>query len=167
MPKKLEDQIDLPIKKCIAMLNLLGLRTLWSCCGFDYKGQPKWKDHTHDNAYISIDFNSGINNLNELLFIRSKSGWSLSIGDVSCKEAWLLEAPSVFGEEMWNKRDSIHFHERSNISIKNLETVLLGMAELMLDKVTITDENLTMKDIFEYWQHEPAKDWIIKRDEMT
>ena len=164
MPKKLEDQIDVPIKKCVAMINLLGLKTLWSCCGFDYRGQPKFKDH--GDAHIYINFNDGINKINELLFIRSKSGWSLSIADVSCTEAWHLEAPSVFGDEMWSKKDSIHFHESSNISIKNLETVLVDMKELMLEEVVLMDENSTMKELFEYWQHEPAEDWVIKKEEI-
>ena len=166
LPEKLEDQIDAPIKKCIAMLNLLGLKTLWSCCGFDYRGQPKFKDHAYGNAHIFIDFNSGIKNINELLFIRSKSGWSLSVANVSCTEAWLLEAPSVFGSEMWNNKDSIHYHESSNISIKNLETFLVGMEELMLEKVVLADENTVMKELFEYWQHEPAEDWVIKKEEI-
>jgi len=166
IPEKLEDQIDIPIKKCVAMINLLGMKTLWACCGFDYKGQPKFKDHTYGKTHIYIDFKTGLSNLQKLSFIRSKTDWSLSIVSVSCTDAWLLEAPHRFGPNIWTKKNSIHFHESSNISIKILENVLISMKDLMVDAVDLIDENTVMKEHFEYWQHDPAEDWIIKKEDV-
>lgn len=51
---KLEDLIDFPIKRTIALLNLIGFKTIWSCCGFNYPGEYG-RDHSINR--LSISFN--------------------------------------------------------------------------------------------------------------
>lgn len=41
MKKNLSELIDTPIKKTVVLLNLLGLRTVWSCCGYNYPGDEE------------------------------------------------------------------------------------------------------------------------------
>ena len=52
--KNLRDDIDVPIRKLVAMFALLGCTPLWSCCGFDYDGQPMHKTHEYGNIYSFI-----------------------------------------------------------------------------------------------------------------
>lgn len=165
LPTKLEDQIDVPIKKSVAMLNLLGIRTLWACCGFDYKGQPKYKDHVYGNPHIIIDFEDGLRMKdNGLLAIAINSGWQLAVSQASCTIVFVLTARKMY-EGIWKDPKSIHYHENANIAIKNLENALRKCTPYFKDEVILIDENSVMQKHFEHWGHEPSDNWVIKKED--
>ena len=135
LPDNLEDQIDLPIKNCVAMLNLLGIETWWACCGFDYKDQPKWKDHVYGNPHIIFSLENGLNmKHNGLLYLSQTTGWCLSVCNASCQVAFTLTAKQMY-PQIWQNKKSIHFHENGNIAITNLETQLKKFKDHFKDEV--------------------------------
>src|SRR3990167_575278 len=58
---RLEDDIDEPLKTCVMALALLGCEPVWSCCGFDYAGQPIHKSHEHGRCGIRLRDNESGN----------------------------------------------------------------------------------------------------------
>jgi hypothetical protein len=45
--QNLEDDIDKPMKLIVGAAALIGAKPQWSCCGFNYDGQPAHKDHVY------------------------------------------------------------------------------------------------------------------------
>ena len=53
----LEQDVDEPIKTCVMGFSLLGCNPIWSCCGFDYDGQPIHKRHRYGCEYFILEYN--------------------------------------------------------------------------------------------------------------
>lgn len=158
----LEDDVDTPIKKCVAMLALLGLEPLFSCCGFDYQGQPYHKAHQYGHPYIMVSKNA----------VSSK--WLLSGGNGNLGWGWrirkhlpnalILELP-IKGNPHWRKRDCIHFSEEVVLGISYLERGLLGLSDSFQSTVILLDTNQNYKkNGIRYWQYPPKKPWVIQKE---
>lgn len=169
---KLEDCIDTPIKKCVALLNLLGLETVWSCCGFDYEGQRN-KDHVPGSPQIFIKANSKSFNL--LLKIvdyelfKVQNAWNAMIKCMQLQEPTFIlfcQFPMNKGG-LWDTQNSPHFHERPVMCITFLEHRLLQFKDKMKNKVVLTDMNKTMKDITPIWGMNYMEDWIIRKEDWV
>lgn len=155
--KRLEDDIDLPIRKSVAMCALLGRRPLFSCCGFDYYGQPYHKYHQYDAPYITISENE-------------KSSFLLNVGNVS---GWKTEkhAPKTmkieFRTEMnpsWGSRESIHSSEERAIAMSVLEKFLMNFYPYFAEEVALHDTNHRYKDGgVRFWQYPAKEPWVIKK----
>lgn len=52
--KNLKDLIDKPILKTVALLNILGFKTVWSCCGYNYPGDVN-RCHQMGQSYFIFD----------------------------------------------------------------------------------------------------------------
>src|SRR3990167_10289827 len=63
----LRDDIDQPIRNCVAYLALLGCNPVWSCCGFDYIGQPIHKSHEYGSSGFCLTDNEQTRRLSESL----------------------------------------------------------------------------------------------------
>lgn len=168
--KRLEDEIDRPLKRCIALLNLLGLKTRWCCCGFDYKGQPDHKSHTYNNLQIFIEDNSVAKDffIHFLDTMHQNDGWSaLLYRQAGQKTCWALCTPfgcSNLGcPPDWNKSTSEHYHEVPNIKIKALEDFLSELGDHMYDEVVLEDSNAAMTQIYRDWNVAPGEPWVIKK----
>lgn len=168
---KLEDDIDKPIRKCVAMLALLGLQPVWSCCGFNYDGQPIHKDHTYGNAYISIiddtkceDFIKEIQEvLNEKPIVYSLFSWK---GNryISDGERLVGFETTIVRDGQWNTKQSIHFSEHGATYIKYLEMMLLEFEDRFLDKQILVDTNVAYKLTFPHWQYPAKEPWEFTKE---
>lgn len=158
----LEDDVDAPIKKCVAMCALLGLEPLFSCCGFDYHGQPYHKSHQYGEPYIMLQENE---TSKQWLTMGTKEklvgGWTIR---KFIKGTILLEH-KISGNPHWRKKDCIHFAEEIVIGITLLERALLGLSEHFLPSIVLPDTNQNYKkNGVRYWQYPPKKPWVIKKE---
>ena len=158
----LEDDIDTPIKKCVAMLALLGLEPLFSCCGFDYQGQPYHKSHQYGEPYIMVKDNpitrqwTHMGTNGNLVY-----GWKIR-KHVQGTYLIVLKVP---GNPYWRKKDCIHFSEEVVIEISLLEKTLLGLQESFLPRIVLEDTNQNYKkNGIKHWQYPPKKPWVIKKE---
>jgi hypothetical protein len=157
---KLEDDVDLPIKKCVAMCALLGLEPLFSCCGFDYDGQPYHKSHQYGEPYIM--FKSNPKTLSLLTYPPNwKFGWLMR----KHVQNTILLVLKVEGNPHWRKKDCIHFAEELVISIAWLERFLSFQKDAFLDEIILCDTNQNYKKSgVRFWQYPPKEDWVIQKE---
>lgn len=156
--KRLEDDIDEPIKKCVAMLALLRCEPTFSCCGFDYDGQPFHKSHQYGEPYIRMKSNLfSISITTQPL----KYGWYVVnvVGEVSL--CWRASA-----NPHWRNNNCIHFSEEIVGAIAWLEDGLLRNKDNMLDEVILTDTNRKNKTLNRFWQYPPKEDWVIRKTDV-
>jgi len=159
----LKDHIDEPILKCVVGLNLLGIKTGMSCCGFDYENPKVPKSHLKPYIYIIKESLNNPQKCQDLLEIMHKSCWSLNgnVGpiffDLMC-DSWDERHP-------WSKRDSIHNYEVPIIKIQFLEN---SINEKVVSKdfnedysVLIEDGNKLYLKQFRKWVYKPALDWKV------
>lgn len=156
---RLEDDIDLPVKKCVAMFALLGFQPLFSCCGFDYHGQPIHKSHQYGRPYFMFQGNP---KSLSLVGCRFSMGWrSVSMYN---KTTVFLENV-IEGNPHWRKKDCIHFSEECNIAISWIEKWLLSNKSLMADTITLEDTNQNYKkNSIRFWQYPAKEPWIIQKE---
>ena len=163
--KGLDYFIDEPIKDCVAFLNLLGFKTRWSCCGFDYKNQLDIKSHTINRPHIYLTYVIS-KGLDFLVRICVESGWSLRLTKVSCDICWEISC-GLSLDPNWDKKESIHNYESSVVAIENLRRTLLKYKEYFLEGVILEDENIRMKDLMSNWQYPLSLPWIIRKKELN
>ena len=178
--KYLKDDIDVPIRSVIAMLALLGCEPLFSCCGFDYDGQPLHKTH----EYGCVFFQMKKNKQSEILIATLEHldivvKLSKEIVDDWIWEWWELNniifLRSAFTRQHkdnrypWvDKRTCIHYCEMGVLNINRLEKALWKMKDYMLDEVTIVDTNndyKTDKNI-RNWQYPGLEPWAVTIDDV-
>lgn len=158
---KLEDDIDKPIKNCVAMFALLGCQPFYSCCGFDYSKQPFHKSHQYGRPYIMLSDSERTAQILEILS-RQKTVWYAEKGAQGYVNLQVMAGMNPH----WRKEECIHFAEECVISIKWLECFLVVLKSGMLEEVVIEDTNLRAKKDLEYWQYPPKEPWVILRSEV-
>lgn len=159
----LKDDIDLPIRKSVAMLSLLGFSPLFSCCGFDYKGQPFHKSHQYGEPYIMVSLD------------KYSSKW---IGEEKSRDfinPWKIKK-FVRGSLLivlkdgkfnphWRKKDCIHFSEECVLCISTLERTLLTLKDSFANEALILDTNQNYsKNGVRHWQYPPKEPWLVRKD---
>lgn len=156
--KKLEDDIDEPIKKCVAMLALLRCEPTFSCCGFDYDGQPFHKSHQYGEPYVRMK-----SNLYSLALTSQplQYGWqaAMVVGEVTL--VW-----KSHGNPHWRNTNCIHYSEEIVGAIGWLEWALSQNKDKMLDEVTLEDTNKKNRGINRFWQYPPKKDWVVRKKDI-
>lgn len=158
----LKDHIDVPIRKCVAGLALLGLKPMMSCCGFTYKGEekePRYKSHL-GKAYIYISYN-GEAPL-RLLSLAAFSQWTINFLNPNLIDFY---AGTWHKDHPWAKSGCVHNYEIFALALRSLENALQKQESFFLDKVTLVDGNRWYKEQTKHWQYEPAEDWIITKEE--
>lgn len=159
---ELKDDIDLPIRKCVAMVALLGCEPTFSCCGFDYAGQPFHKSHQYRQPYIKMKSNwfstRFYMNANVIL---SKFGWNFR----PMGQEYILEL-LVSMNPHWMKTECIHSSEECVIGIANLEWALKSFSSEFAEEVTIRDTNESHRERLKFWQYPPKKEWVVRRDKL-
>jgi len=173
----LEKDIDLPIKTIVGMFALLGCEPLFSCCGFDYAGQPIHKTHEYGNAYVMLRNNKqtkwvieqmiGIKFLKE--GIEKTSRWRT--WEVE-KEEIVFVALSFDWEESnrdypWTKTNCIHYSEKGVIGLGVLRKVLWKFRNGFLDNVILSDTNNLHNKNLPYWQYPGLEEWKINKEELV
>lgn len=154
----LEDDIDEPIKTSLMGLALLGTTPIYSCCGFDYDGQPYHKSHQYGEPYILF--------WGEPLFSKELPlGWEL----VQRKDdVWMLVLKDRVVQSMnphWRNPECIHFSEEIVIFLLQLENWIISMSIGDFDtEVVLRDTNNNSTN--PYWQYEGKEDWKITFDDF-
>lgn len=171
--RNLEYDIDLPMRKLVAMFALLGCEPLWSCCGFDYDGQPMHKTHEYGDTYIMFLDDWRIQSILKIL-LTGKKIFDLR-GDTSewiiCKQHNLIYLRSDFDYEYsrdkypWSMKHCIHYPELSVSRIKQLEDLLyMYFRDEFVDSVILKDTNRSQKKYTSNWQYPSLEDWAIKKE---
>mgnify|MGYP001559825545 FL=1 len=168
----LEQDIDAPIKICVMALALLGCEPMWSCCGFDYAGQPLHKSHCYGTSGVALRDNPRTRWLTKQLeetrleFQDYANAWRVAYtnhyGDARCG----LTSDTHTGN-VWPHIDSIHYSEPAAIAIQILETFLLGLSESFQDCVTLRDTNDEFHKRFSWWQYPAKADWLIRKSDLV
>lgn len=165
---KLEQDVDEPMKNVVMMLNLLGCVTSWSCCGFNYEGQPFHKDHTYGYIYVVMkaDLRS-FDIVRRFMEFRHtlSAAWNCKLAKSDDVAIFSLSA-YIQRQEQWNSPASPHYGELGATYIACFEEFLWSLKEEFLDKVIMKDRNAEYKERFSNWQYPPKEDWLIKRDDL-
>ncbi|MHA2092277.1 MAG: hypothetical protein ACW98K_15620 [Candidatus Kariarchaeaceae archaeon] len=176
--KSLKEDIDVPVRKLVAMFALLGCEPLFSCCGFDYDGQPLHKTHEYGCVYFQLKDNyRTVQILHELVEAKivydhdeETSKWQRW----KIKDTWFLR--SAFTREHdkidypWvSDRTCIHYSEIAVLRIDLLEKTLLNGINRFADVVVLSDTNGVYKDEqkISHWQYPGLEPWIIRKDEIS
>lgn len=167
----LEDDIDTPIKRVVMALALLGCEPLWSCCGFDYVGQPIHKEHQSERAWVVLRDNERTRWLAAKIIIDGlpykayANTWKVDFfehyGD---RKASLYS--DIVDRNSWPDPDCIHFSEPGAISIQILEDFLLGLKDEMAETVTLADTNAEFRERYASWQYPPKAPWVICKSDL-
>ena len=172
----LENDIDVPIKKLVALFALLGCNPLFSCCGFDYAGQPIHKTHEYGNAFIIFEENKASANIfRELVdgkyvcegFDNKELNWRTYLSErnrryFSSSFVWWWEDIKY----PWANKNCIHFSELGAINIAQIEKAFLRAGRsAFLDSVIVKDTNEAYKKNVPYWQYPSLKPWIILKED--
>jgi hypothetical protein len=164
----LENDIDKPIRLCVAMLALLGCDLAWSCCGFDYMEQPKHKSHAYGEPYIMMK-------CTERAIALCKQITDSCNPYPHLANSWRVKSRDVYGEEMlslwcdiekgnsWPDKSMIHYSEPGAIAIGYLEQYLSTLFYECTDKVWLRDYNHVYKTRFEHWQYPAQEPWLVTR----
>lgn len=159
---ELRDDIDLPIRKCVAMLALLGCKPIFSCCGFDYKDQPFYKSHQYGLPYVKLTDNIFTTKLRANLE-QSLFRYSWSFRNVGSEVYLELLVP---GNPAWRDVSCIHQSEEYVIGIQHLEDELGRLQEDFMNECTIADTNSRYKSIFRFWQYPHHKPWTVHKYDL-
>lgn len=163
--KDLVDDIDQPIRKSLAMLSLLGCKTIWSCCGFDYEGQPVHKFHEYGTVFFRMHFSEASHTVAaNLLMARLALPWEIKLFYTNIPEVQ-FKAPIGFEDHLktWENSLCPHYPEPAVQAICNLENRLIKFKEHFLDEVTLVDTNAEYQKAFPDWQYPPKNPWVIRK----
>lgn len=170
----LENDVDEPIKWTVAALTLLGVQPVFSCCGFNYVGQPLHKRHTVGTTYISVLANAEFNTLCEELnqYSDHLRGWWWEIvngsglykedqhGQIYFSETWARH-----GVPEWDDPLCIHYSEMAALAIRSMNVTLYRN---FWDKIhlsaVLTDSNGHYQSGVSAWQYPAKKEWLITRE---
>lgn len=179
--KSLKEDIDIPIRTLVATFALLGCEPLWSCCGFDYDGQPLHKTHEYGNAFIFFRETNQtqkiVDSLIEHKVVQNKEKGS---GMDSKTNDWItytferrIHLASNFdyyqkkSDYPWSKNSCIHYPELAIIQINGLGWHVCKLfSNELLDTVTLHDTNKRYKDNLVDWQYPVLEDWIIHKEDV-
>lgn len=168
---KLEDHIDLPMKKIVAGLSPLGFKTLFSCCGFSYQGEAVPKSHMPLKSYVFFE-NVNCPTLRSLLcFFVQKAGWVLSQVNDSVVELYYLGHSK---DHPWAAANSPHRPEQNVLGINKLEAVINWLIEEHKDNEAFVSKQVVIQDgnarysnelSIKYWQYPSCEPWTVTLEE--
>ena len=176
--KYLKDDIDKPVRSVVVMLALLGCEPLFSCCGFDYDGQPLHKTHEYRCTFFQMRKNERSEKLIvtlEHLDIAVKL--SKELANDWTWEWWGLDNKillrSAFTRQHkdnrypWvDKRTCIHYCEVGALNINRIEKLLWKMKGFFLDEAIIMDTNNIYKHNNSSWQYPGLEPWTVTIDDI-
>jgi len=159
----LEDDIDFPIRNSVAILALAGCSTMFSCCGFDYHGQPPYKAHQYGEPYIMMKADLETEKILGSMRARLAYGWRLD----KRNGLIFLELAHV-NNPHWSDPKAIHYSENLVIAINQLEQYLFhNLWDVLKDEVILEDTNKQHNKNLKYWQYPPRNPWVITQDSFN
>lgn len=166
----LKNDIDIPMRKLVAMFALLECSPMWSCCGFDYDRQPMHKTHEYGNTYLALQYTMRTRSILKILvagkWIRPRSDntdqWEFWINN------GVLYLRSDFdffhrkNQYPWAMNNCIHFSELAVSKIRELEILTVGyFGDEFRDSVVLKDTNINQKRVVQNWQYPTLEDWTV------
>lgn len=160
------EAIDKPIRNLVVEMNRIGLRTVFSCCGFHYKDEEEEKSHA-DHAFIIFkDPNCEAVMENFLRFTNAAHhyGWKI---DRYGQNQWVIRyeiAPER--RKFWSShpetKKSLHDYELPAIAIYSLTKAVTGLdLPPISDYIEIVDGNQSYHDLGIAWQIEPKPSVVL------
>ena len=176
--KYLKDDIDVPVRSLVAMFALLGCEPLFSCCGFDYDGQPLHKTHEYGCVYFQMKKNElslrMIVTLEDMKVISKLTNKSPDWEWWNIKDVLYLRSAFTFHHDKikypWtSKRTCIHYSEVGALNIKILENALWRLRDNFVDVVEIIDTNHVYKNDrkIRSWQYPVLEPWTITKEYVS
>jgi hypothetical protein len=159
----LEDDIDFPIRNSVAILALAGCSVMFSCCGFDYHGQPAHKAHQYGEPYIMMRDDAETQRVLGSVYTRLSYGWKLD------RRQGLIFLELVhINNPHWTDPTVVHFSENLVIAINDLEKYLFkNLGDMLQEEVILEDTNKNHYKNLKYWQYPPKNPWAITLDSLT
>lgn len=159
----LEDDIDFPIRNSVAILALAGCSTMFSCCGFDYHGQPSHKAHQYGEPYIMMRSDHNTETVLATIQTRLAFGWRIR------KQQGLLFLELIqINSPHWDDSKVIHYSENMVIALNNLEKSLFqNLKDILQEEVIMEDTNKEHNRNLKYWQYPPKNPWVITLESLT
>ena len=157
---RLEDDIDAPIKNCVGMFALLGCFPVYSCCGFDYSGQPFHKSHQYGRPYFILKASQRVDDV-LLILSKQKTFWYATPNGKFVN----LEAMAGMNP-YWRMEECIHFAEECVILIGWMENFLRRCSRSMMDEIVLEDTNYKAKQDLRFWQYPPKEPWIVRKSDF-
>jgi len=168
LSRSLEQDIDEPIKNCVAMLALLGCQTIWCCCGFDYIGQPIHKYHQYGRTYFILSNTLGTKTLWGDFLNRGLLGnktWEFY--KVPNTTTWDLHVDFGNVVPQWRDPKSPHYSENAVMYIEQLERLLESMSDSFSDSAIVFDTNEAYQRTYRHWQYPIKKEsWYITKEDF-
>ena len=170
-----EYDIDIPIRTLVAMFALLGCEPLWSCCGFDYDGQPTHKTHEYGGTFVCLN---NIERSQEIIKILMEKGQVVNLKSETDKwETWTRKQSIYLRSDFdyyhrkwkypWSTKSCIHYPELALIKIDIMEKALIYyFKDEFADKVILSDTNKKQKIGLRNWQYPILEDWAIRKDDI-
>lgn len=157
----LEEDIDYPIHNLVAMCALAGMSPMFSCCGFDYHGQPTYKSHQYGEPYIMFKRDQEMVILFDYQSKLFGCGW-----EIRDKKSHVLLNLKVPMNPYWRDPKSPHFSEEMVIALNSLERLLYPLlSPLFKEWVILHDTNATNHSVhLRYWQYPPRTPWKITKE---
>ena len=170
----LKYDIDAPMRNLVAMFALLGCEPIWSCCGFDYDGQPMHKTHEYGDVYITLKdlecTNLLVDELIKKKVVFEKTNETDRWETWKVKKAIFLRSDfDYFHKEAdypWAIKSCLHYPELAIFRIKELEKVLFTARSLFKDEVVLSDTNKSYKEAYSSWQYPSLNAWVITPDDI-
>ena len=159
----LEDDIDAPIKKCVMAFALLKCEPMWSCCGYDYLGQPLHKWHEYGRVFFILKNNESSKMVIGGLATVGKGAWV-----VKYRNQDTIDFHFNFFNPIpeWDNRDCPYYYEPAAVSIGNIEAYLLSLKHLMFQGVWLQDTSKMYAITWPAWEYPPRPDWLIRKEDL-
>lgn len=173
--KTVWDSIDRPIRPLIYELHRIGLKTKFSCCGFNYDGEEEPKNHHKKLSYVFIytPTNGKIaEKFFQLTTLAQQCGWNMTYFN---SNIWHMNVsnslPNLYSTKEEEPDVAIHDHETQVLAIHHLTkrisneigtyTGLEG--EINIDEIEIVDGNKAYQDAgIDEWQVKPKRSVALK-----
>lgn len=156
----LEYHIDAPIKKSIAMLNLLGYETYFCCAGYDYEG------HTgNGHAYISIKLGDFVDEL-FLKRIAINVGWDAVVRHtLTWTHTWTIEKMYPSEQDVLNMEKELVKYRYDMDDEVVLKNAYQSDTFIKKAKSGCTHKGQVILPNPE-WTPTLLNDWVIKKSEI-
>ncbi len=165
----LKNHIDTPVLKTIALMNLWGLQTTWSCCSLHYQNPEVKKDHAPvfqifvkatPESFLKL---TRLVDAEEMAFLANSCTFRL-VKQVGQEPMVVINGTNM-KPAMWGERDSPHYHEYVNMVIYFMNKRLLEFKDEFAEEVTIIDQNEYMKKVMPNWDYAPSSPWTVTKKE--
>ena len=168
--KTVWDSIDRPMRPLIYEIHRIGLRTKFSCCGFNYEGEEEPKNHHAGGTYFFI-FSPSSTNITQiypffsLVDMARAQGWSISYhGSQEWHFFYRNTVPNLY-QLKEGENETIHDYEAQVLAIFNLtKSIRERISDANnFEENKIIDGNTMYQTIgVDEWQVKPKRTVVMK-----